>query len=92
MFSTSFSWGLPVNNLSKSTGTTCLNVSTESTLTVCMTQWHGDNSELYQQKAHGYPTRFTQSIMPIYSLLCRYLSPLSTPPITTNEKKGFKNS
>lgn len=50
----------------------------------------GDNHKFILVKPGSYSTGIPQVISSISTLLFGWFYPLSTPPITTNVKKGFK--
>ena len=83
-------WGLPVNNLFKTVGVSCQYLPTPRAYMSLNPRQAGDNHRLILVKTGSYSTIIPHVISLSFNLLHGWFYPLSTPPITTNVKKGFK--
>jgi len=91
MRSLTSTWGIAVDNLSKAVRKTCRQLSTMGVDMYVRRVPAGDNPLFSTHVTDSFTRRFTQDKISLLHLLRSYLSPFSTAPITTNEKKGFKN-
>ena len=83
-------WGLPVNNLFKPVGVSCQYLPTPRAYVSLSLRLAGDNHRFILVQPGSYSTTIPHVISLLFNLLPGWFYPLSTPPITTNVKKGFK--